>query len=141
MSPLQWRAIPCLHYVVEGCTWHIKEQSLCSVSIAISLNASLFIMLQRNQNRRYVFYFRIMKRTQTRYFPNERAKCLRDSGGDKKMEFQTNQYQLDAAINCRFIACRLNTAQHVSGHPLTHHQEPINCSSSSSLWFTYCHKR
>jgi hypothetical protein len=25
-----------------------------------------------------------------------------------------NQYQQDAAINYRFIACRLNTAQHVS---------------------------
>jgi hypothetical protein len=46
--------------------------------------------------------------------------------------------QLDAAINYRFIACRLDTAQHVSGifgHPYAHHQEPINCSSSS-LWFT-----
>ena len=28
-----------------------------------------------------------MKRTQTLYFPNDIAKCLRDSGGDKKMEF------------------------------------------------------
>jgi hypothetical protein len=26
-----------------------------------------------------------------------------------------NQYQLDAAINYRFIACRLNTGEHVSG--------------------------
>jgi hypothetical protein len=26
-----------------------------------------------------------------------------------------NQYQPDAAINYRFFACRLNTAQHVSG--------------------------
>ena len=26
-----------------------------------------------------------------------------------------NQYQPDAAINYRFIACRLNTAQHVLG--------------------------
>jgi hypothetical protein len=26
-----------------------------------------------------------------------------------------NLYQLDAAINYRFIACRLNTAHHVSG--------------------------
>jgi hypothetical protein len=41
-------------------------------------------MLMRNQNRPYFFYFRIMKRTQTRYFQNDRAKCLRGSGGDKK---------------------------------------------------------
>jgi len=34
----------------------------------------------------------------------------------------------------RFIACSLNTAQHVSGHPHAHHQELINCSSR--LWFT-----
>jgi hypothetical protein len=26
-----------------------------------------------------------------------------------------NEYQIDAAINYRFIACRLDTAQHVSG--------------------------
>jgi hypothetical protein len=26
-----------------------------------------------------------------------------------------NQYQLDAAINYRFIVCRLNTAEQVSG--------------------------
>ena len=67
---------------------HVKEQRLCSVSIAISLNALLFVMLKRNQNRRFFFCFRIMKRAQTRYFPNESGKCLRDSGGDKKMEFR-----------------------------------------------------
>ena len=33
----------------------------------------------------------------------------------------------------RFTARRSNTAQHVSGHPLAHHQELINCSSR--LWF------
>jgi hypothetical protein len=33
-----------------------------------------------------------------------------------------------------FIACRLNKAQHVSGHPRAHHQELINCSSR--IWFT-----
>jgi hypothetical protein len=33
-----------------------------------------------------------------------------------------------------FIACRLNTPQHISGHPHAHHQELINCSSR--LWFT-----
>ena len=34
----------------------------------------------------------------------------------------------------RFIARRLNTAQHVSVIPHAHHQELINCSSR--LWFT-----
>ena len=29
-----------------------------------------------------------MKRIQTRYFQNESGKCLRDSGGDKKVEFR-----------------------------------------------------
>jgi hypothetical protein len=28
---------------------------------------------------------------------------------------QVNEYQLDAVINYRFIACRLNTAQYVLG--------------------------
>jgi hypothetical protein len=45
-----------------------------------------------------------------------------------------NEYQLDAAINYKFIACHLNTAQHISGRPHAHHQKPINCSSS--LWFS-----
>jgi hypothetical protein len=34
----------------------------------------------------------------------------------------------------RFIACRLNIAQYVSGHPHAHYQELINCSNH--LWFT-----
>jgi hypothetical protein len=30
----------------------------------------------------------MMKITYTRYFTNESGKCLRDSGGDKKIEFR-----------------------------------------------------
>jgi len=44
-------------YLTTPHLWaHIKEQRLCSVSIAISLNALLFIMLKPNQNRRYFFF-------------------------------------------------------------------------------------
>jgi hypothetical protein len=32
-----------------------------------------------------------------------------------KRLIQMNEYQLDAAINYRLIACRLNTTQHVLG--------------------------
>jgi Sec-independent protein secretion pathway component TatC len=60
-----------------------------------------------------------------------------DDDGGKNVKYSKFKLinQPYAAINYRFIACRLKTAQHTYfGHPYAHHQEPINCSSS--LWFT-----
>jgi len=67
-------------------------------------------------------------------FPNH-LKFLMNKFSDSNES--TNQMQ---QLITEFIVCRLDTALRYRstcfGHPHAHHQETINCSSSSCFWFT-----
>jgi len=93
MSRLQCGIIPHLHYVVEGCTWPPRICETTSRNRAFAVWASPLVWMRCSSlcwsviRTGVIFFISELWREQTRYFPNDRAKCLRDSGGDTKMEF------------------------------------------------------